>query len=142
MATSVEELCTTLALAFSEGRTERLSEHYIYPLVVYLPAGVRIELTPEQTAEAVFARRVVAMRAGMRSVRVRIDEIREIKGGRFMARLIWEYLDAGDRRIAASKMCYFGRRSADGTPRVELIEFSELAFPATDGELSLPGLGH
>jgi hypothetical protein len=136
MATSVEELCDSLAAAFSKGRTERLSQYYVYPLVVYLPDGIRIEMTPEQTAETVFARRAVALRAGMRSVQVRIEEVREIEGGRFVTRLSWEYLGAGERRIARSAMRYFGRRFADGTLRIELIEFTELAFAGTGGGLA------
>jgi hypothetical protein len=142
MATSVEELCTMLASAFSEGRMERVAEYYVYPLVVYLPTGVRIEMTPEETAETVFARRAVALQAGMRCVRATVYEVRELEGGRFVAHLSWDFLDAGNRRIGRSEMRYFGRRAADGRLRLELIEFSELAFADRGGTTTPPSSPH
>lgn len=128
MSSTVEELCEALAAAFSEGRLEHLSRYYVYPLAVYSPRGVRVETTPEETAEAVFARRAMALRSGMRSVRVQIAEVAEMTGGRIPVLLSWDFLDADGRRIGRSSMRYFCRRSADGLLRVEMIEFSELAF--------------
>jgi hypothetical protein len=128
MPSSVEDLCRHLASAFAEGRLEDIPDHYIYPLAIYLPDGIRIEMSPRETAEAVFLRRTVALKAGMRSVRVRIAGVTEMQGGRIPVSLSWEFLDANGRRIGLSSMRYFCRRSADGTLRVEMIEFTEIAF--------------
>lgn len=128
MSSKVEELCQTLASAFADGRLEFLSDNYVYPLAVYSPGGVRVEMTPEETADTIFARRTRALKAGMRSVRVRIDEIAEMHGGRIPIRLSWDFLDAEGRRIGTSSMRYYCRRFADGTLRVEMIEFTEQAF--------------
>jgi hypothetical protein len=129
MALSVEELCHALVSAFTEGRVDGLSDHYVYPLVIYLPKGFRVEMTPKETAEMVFARRAAAVRAGMQSVRLRIAEVAEMDGGRIPVRLSWEFLDGGGGTIARSALRYFCRRSADGSLRVEMIEFTEIAFP-------------
>jgi hypothetical protein len=129
MASSVEELCHALVSAFSEGRVDRLSDHYVYPLVIYLPKGFRVEMTPKETAETVFARRAAAVLAGMQTVRLRIAEVAEMEGGRMPVRLSWDFLDSEGRTIARSTMRYFCRRAEDGTLRVEMIEFTEIAFP-------------
>ena len=129
MPSSVEDLCRHLASAFAEGRLEDIPDNYIYPLAVYLPDGIRIEMSPRETAEAVFVRRTVALKAGMRSVRVGIAGVTEMEGGRIPVSLTWEFLDANGQPIGQSSMRYFCRRSRDGTLRVEMIEFTELAFP-------------
>jgi len=131
MPSSVQELCRHLACAFSEGRLDGLSDHYAYPLVIYLPEGIRIEMTPEDTAEAIFARRMVALKAGMRSVRVRIAKVAEMEGRRIPVRLSWDFLGEDGRLIGRSSMRYFCRRSADGALRVEMIEFTRIAFSET-----------
>lgn len=137
MATSVEDLCQALATAFSRGDVDALSDHYVYPLVVYLPDGLRIDMSPEDTARAAFARRAAAVRAGMRRVRVRILDVAEMEGNRIPASLSWDFLDGGDRLIGSSRMRYFCRRSAEGRLRVEMIEVSTLAF-ASMGRPDLP----
>lgn len=128
MSSSVQELCEALASAFSDGRLNGLAAFYAYPLAIYSPGRVRVEVTPEETESALFRRRGLALRAGMRSVRVRIWDVAEMTGGRIPVRLSWEFLDADGQRVGLSAMRYFCRRSPDGTLKVEMIEFTELAF--------------
>jgi hypothetical protein len=131
MSSSVEELCRALVSAFWEGRLERLSDHYTYPLAVYLPDGVRIEMTPDVTAEAILVRRKAALRAGMRTVRLEIAEVTESPQGRVVVGLSWDFLDAQGRRLDRSEMRYYCRRWPDGVVRVEMIEFTKLGFADT-----------
>jgi hypothetical protein len=128
VADTVQDLCMALALAFREGRLERLSDHYIYPLAIYSPRGLWIEGTPQQTAEIIFRRRAVALALGMADVRVTIGEIAEVDGGRLRAGVAWDFLDARGRSLGRSELSYFCRRGADAQLRVEMIEFSRLAF--------------
>ena len=128
MSSSVEELCRALVTAFSEGRLECLAEHYTYPLAIYLPRGVRIEMTPDQTVAAVELRRETALRAGTESVRLAIANVTESPQGRITVGLSWEFLDAGGERIDRSVMRYYCRRWPEGAVRVEMIEFTEIAF--------------
>lgn len=127
MSMSVEEFCGALAAAFVEGRVDGLSAWYVYPLPIYLPEGYRIEMTPDATAKAVLARRALAMRAGMKSVQVRISEISEPAADRLSVQLSWEFLGASGEMIDRSFMRYFCR-STEGTLRVEMMEFTRLAF--------------
>jgi hypothetical protein len=128
MSSSVEELCRALVTAFSEGRLDRLSDHYTYPLAIYLPHGVRIEMTPDQTVAAVKARRKAALRAGLGSVRLTIASVTETPQGRITVGLSWEFLDEAGGRIDRSVMRYYCRRWPEGAVRVEMIEFTEIAF--------------
>lgn len=125
---SVEDMCAALVAAFVEGRLENLPRHYVYPLAVFLPDGVRIEMTPDVTTEKIFARRAAAMREGMRDVRLRIADVREVPNGRVTVDLSWEFVDVNGQPIDRSTMRYFCRRDPDGSVRVEMIEFSEIAF--------------
>lgn len=131
MTSSVEELCETLASAFADGRIEGVWQYYTYPLIIFTPGGIRIEIRPEETAEAIFARRALALRAGMRSVRVTIASIEERPRGRIPVELAWDFVDARGRSVGRSAMRYFCRRDTAGTLRIEMIEFSQLAFSDT-----------
>lgn len=128
MAETVRELCNALALAFREGRLETLPEHYTYPLAIYSPRGLWIEGTPQETTEIIFRRRAAALKAGMADVRVTIGETAEVDGGRLRVGVAWEFLDARGRSLGRSELSYFCRRGADAQLRVEMIEFSRLAF--------------
>ena len=138
MATSAQQFCDTIAAAFSEGRTEGLSAHYLYPLTIYTPSGVRIEMTPDQTAKAVFARRAAALQAGMKSVRARVNRVEESERGRIIIHLSWDFLDAVGRPFARNVMRYFGRRTEEGALCIEMIEFSEMAFSGVMGIAQAP----
>jgi hypothetical protein len=115
--------------AFKEGRLDRLSDHYLYPLAIYSPLGLWIEASPEETADIVFRRRAAALKAGMADVRVTIGEIEEIDAGRLRVGLAWDFLDTGGQSLGRSELRYFCRRGMDASLRVEMIEFSQLAFP-------------
>jgi len=128
VAETVPELCMALALAFKEGRLDRLSEHYVYPLAIYSPSGLWIEANPRETADIVFLRRALAVKAGMADLRVAVGTIKELAGGRIKVGVSWEYLDAVGRTLGRSKLNYYCRRGEDAVLRVEMIDFSELAF--------------
>jgi hypothetical protein len=132
MATTVEELCESLASAFSTGRLDDVLGHYIHPLAIYMPDGFRVEMTPEETMEVIFVRRALALRAGMQTVRVTIDRVDTIEGGRILVHLSWDFLGAGGDRVGRSVMRYFCRRAPDARLRVEMIEFMEKAFEAAE----------
>ena len=128
MAATVPDLCMALALAFKEGRLDSLADHYIYPLAIYSPQGLWIEASPMATAEIVFRRRALALQAGMADVRVAIGDVSDIEGGRLRVPVAWDFLDAEGRSLGRSELHYFCRRGADMEVRVEMIEFSRLAF--------------
>ena len=118
-----------LARAFREGRLDRLSKYYVYPLAIYSPRGLWIEASPQKTAEVIFERRAAALKAGMADLRVTVGEIAEVEGGRLRVQVTWDFLDTGGRSIGISELHYYCRRGADAAWRVEMIEFSRLAFP-------------
>jgi hypothetical protein len=62
-------------------------------------------------------------------VRVTIGEIEEIDAGRLRVGLAWDFLDTGGQSLGRSELRYFCRRGMDAALRVEMIEFSQLAFP-------------
>jgi hypothetical protein len=128
VADTVAELCTALATAFREGRLDRLSAHYLYPLAIYSPDGLWLEGSPAETAEIIFRRRAAALKAGMRDIRVTIGAVSEEDGGRLRAEVAWDFLGAGGQDIDRSELKYYCRRGADGALRVEMIEFARLAF--------------
>ena len=117
-----------LATAFRDGRLDRIPEHYIYPLAIYSPAGLWIEASPQETGDVIFLRRAAALKAGMVDLRLTIREIADVEGERQRVGVTWEFLGPGDLTIARSVLNYVCRRCADGAVRVEMIDFSELAF--------------
>jgi hypothetical protein len=131
VADTVTDLCTSLALAFKEGRLDRLSSHYLYPLAVYSPVGLWLEANPQETAEMIFRRRAAAIKAGMADVRVSIGEPTEEEAGRLRVDVAWDFLNAAGQRFERSELRYFCRRGPDGQLRVEMIEFAKLAFAET-----------
>ncbi len=133
MADTVTDLCTSLAAAFKEGQLDRLSSHYLYPLAIYSPVGLWLEANPQETAEMIFRRRAAALKAGMADVRVSIGETTEEGAGRLRVDVAWDFLNAVGQRIDRSVLRYFCRRCADGQLRVEMIEFSQLAFAEAGG---------
>jgi hypothetical protein len=128
----------SLARAFKEGRLDRLSSHYFYPLAIYSPIGLWLEATPQETAEMIFRRRAAALKAGMADVRVTIGNATEEVAGRLTVDVAWEFMNASGQRIDRSELRYFCRRGADGKLRVEIIEFSQLAFAEAGREKDPP----
>jgi hypothetical protein len=118
----------SLARAFKEGRLDVLSSHYVYPLAIYSPIGLWLEANPQETAEVIFRRRAAALKAGMADVRLTVGDTTEEGAGRLRVDVAWEFLNAAGQAFDKSELRYFCRRDADGQLRVEMIEFSRLAF--------------
>jgi hypothetical protein len=138
VAETVAELCASLARAFREGQLDRLSSHYLYPLAIYSPVGLWLEANPQETAEMIFRRRAAALRAGMADVRVTVGETTEGVTGRLAVDVAWDFLNAAGQVIDRSELRYYCRRDADGQLRVEMIEFSRLAFAEAGREKDPP----
>jgi hypothetical protein len=138
VAETVAELCASLARAFKEGQLDRLSSHYLYPLAIYSPIGLWLEANPQETAEMIFRRRGAALRAGMADVRVTVGEPVEGVTGRLAVDVAWDFLNAAGQLIDRSELRYYCRREADGQLRVEMIEFSRLAFAEAGREKDPP----
>jgi hypothetical protein len=138
VADTVAELCASLAQAFKEGQLDRLSSHYLYPLAIYSPIGLWLEANPQETAEMIFRRRAAALRAGMAEVRVTVGEPVEGVTGRLAVDVAWDFLNAAGLTIDRSELRYYCRRGADGQLRVEMIEFSRLAFAEAGREKDPP----
>jgi hypothetical protein len=138
VADTIPDLCVALATAFREGRLDGLSDHYIYPLAIYSPAGLWIEASPQETADVIFLRRAAAVQAGMADLRLTIGEIAEVEGERQRVGVTWEFLGSGGVPLARSVLNYFCRRCADGALRVEMIDFSELAFSQAGRPNAMP----
>jgi hypothetical protein len=128
----------SLARAFKEGKLEVLSSHYLYPLAIYSPIGLWLEANPQETAEMIFRRRAAALRAGMADVRVTVGETTEGVMGRLAVDVAWDFLNAAGQAIDRSELRYYCRRGADGQLRVEMIEFSRLAFAEAGREKDPP----
>ena len=128
MADTVAELCASLARAFKEGQLEQLASHYLYPLAIYSPTGLWLEASPQETAEVIFRRRAAALKAGMADVLVTMDVPTAEDAGRLRVDVAWEFVNAAGELIDRSALRYFCRRCPDGQLRVEMIEFSQLAF--------------
>jgi hypothetical protein len=128
----------SLARAFKEGKLDVLSSHYIYPLAIYSPVGLWLEANPQETAEMIFQRRAAALRAGMADVRATVGETSEVVTGRLAVDVAWDFLNAAGQLIGRSELRYFCRRDASGQLRVEMIEFSRLAFAEAGRERDPP----
>jgi hypothetical protein len=138
VAETVAELCASLARAFKEGQLDRLSSHYLYPLAIYSPVGLWLEANPQETAEMIFRRRAAALRAGMADVRVTLGDTTEGVTGRLAVDVAWDFLNAAGQVIDRSELRYYCRRDTDGQLRVEMIEFSRLAFAEAGREKDPP----
>jgi hypothetical protein len=128
----------SLARAFKEGRLDRLSAHYLYPLAIYSPIGLWLEANPQETAEMIFRRRAAALKAGMADVRLTVGNATEEVAGRLTVDVAWDFVNVSGQRIDRSELRYFCRRGSDGNLRVEIIEFSQLAFAEAGREKDPP----
>jgi hypothetical protein len=117
-----------LAQAFKEGHLERMASLYHYPLAIYSPSGLWLEANARETVEIVFRRRVAAIRAGMSDLRVTIGKPIEDGAERIRVNVAWDFVKADGTVFDRSRLRYFCRRDPDGQLRVEMIEFSQLAF--------------
>ncbi len=133
--------CAAIIRSFIDGQLDDIDRFYTYPLAVYSPAGLRLELTPEDTRKALFLRRAAALNAGMVTVNLVIHEIGDRSLGRFPISLQWDYIGPGSQVIGTSILRYFCRVMPDNQISIEMLEFLQLAFP-TAAQVWTPGNPH
>ncbi len=126
---AVRLICEKLASAFAVGRFDDVTRYFNYPLVVYLPTGMRMDMTPEDTIDAIFQRRGAAKSAGMTDVKVTIHDIGENREGRIPVHLVWNFTNKSGESVGKSEMRYFCRVMPNGAVRIELMEILTMAFP-------------
>lgn len=138
----VQHICEKLASAFAVGQFDDVTQYYLYPLVVYLPTGMRMDMAPEDTIDAIFQRRGAAKSAGMTDVKVTIHEIGENKDGRIPVHVAWNFTNKSGASVGKSEIRYFCRLMPNGAIRIELMEFLTLAFPNTPKVWAKHGPAH
>lgn len=113
---------------FSAGDAGELATDYRNPVAVFLPDGLRVEETPDHTAETLRRLQAMARERGMDSVRALILGLRAVRPDRPAVTVSWRFLDVAGREIARNRLRYFCVLQPDGRYLIEMLEYERTAF--------------
>ncbi len=124
----VREMLARHEKVFPTRDVASLAADYRNPVAVFLPDGLRVEKTPEDTAATLRRLRQVALDHGTVSVRFQVLGIGEVRPDRPSVLVSWTFLGADGAVRGRSRVRYFMARQPDGGLLIEMLEYEATAF--------------
>jgi hypothetical protein len=130
MTVQLQPFFAAQAQLLSQGRISTLSRAYALPLAVYLPRTGQWHLLTSRPAivEVFWEKYRGVSAAGVGRLQARVIE-ESWKGRRRAAvEVMWFYIGAHGRKLGRTRAGYYLTLSPGG-PRIDMMEFREIAFP-------------
>lgn len=136
MTDHVRDFFQWLADALIEGDLSWLDDVYIYPMSLFYDGQIRVEHTTEETRAYIVTRRTDAIARGIAYIHCDVVDIQPKGNGRFAAMIHFIFRDKTGADVGKSVSRYLCRDGADGTIRIESIEFIRIGLPGAVSLLS------
>lgn len=129
-ASEVVLTINTLAQLFMRQNFSALAGYFDTPVPLYTPDRVIVLKKRVWIERALMAYFGVLKNAQVVRVRPVLLDVEDTTPKRNMVLVRWEFLDAADTPVCSSTARYVLRRGdTEGRARIELIEYTEMAFP-------------
>lgn len=115
-------------VVFSSGDAGNLGADYRNPVAVFLPEGLRVEETVEDTVAVLRRLQGAARQHGVVRFVHGIADVRMVRPDRPAVLVDWQFLDRAEREIARSRVRYFCAQQSDGRFLIEMLEYERTAF--------------
>lgn len=122
-----------LQAAFLQGRFEDVAACYVFPLVVYTPAGIMLIRDFEQFGEVTARYREAIMALNVTSADLLIEESDQPYNHRLRATTRVTDFNADGTPVTGSLIRYFLIEDGDSF-KIEMMEYLELPLPISDVE--------
>ncbi|WP_299724753.1 hypothetical protein [uncultured Tateyamaria sp.] len=128
-----------MARNFWENRLDSVAEHFAYPMPLYADDGLQVFGAACTLKEGLSLYRDAAIRAGIVRMNPRILAEGLTVNGYSNVWVEWDHINADGVCLRTSQVHYVFYRDAGALfPRIELVEYTVLAFPEVPASIAMP----
>ncbi|MEO9574612.1 MAG: hypothetical protein ABJ263_03665 [Tateyamaria sp.] len=129
---------STLSQNFMRGRLDAVVEHFVFPIPLYAGDSLQVFGAPCTFKEVLTMYRDATLHAGITQLVPRILANGLPVNGYSNVWVEWDHHDADGTCLKTSQVHYvFFHAAAAQLPKIEMIEYTELAFPEVPASFSM-----